>query len=393
VHGLLDFILNIRIADIADIAVVSVLLWIGISWLRTTRARLALIGLVILSGVYLLARQVGMELTAWILQAFVAASILVVVVVFQEDIRRLFEQIAVFGMRRRPLVAVSDQADTIVRALQSLADQKRGALIVIPGREPLERHLDGGIRLRGQVSEPLLLSLFDPNSPGHDGAVVLARDQIELFAAHLPLSTDHAQLGQRGTRHAAALGLAERTDALCLVVSEERGVVSAAQEGRLRVLSRPVQAADEIRGFLSRLAPDESGTSGWSRIAHGWREAAAALGVAVLLWLLAVPGSGVVVVERTARVRVNDLPAGYALEQVEPEEVEVMLSGRRRDLLLMGPEVLEVRVNAVLVELGRRTFALGPEQVSHPPQVEVVAVTPDSVKISVRERKAKPADR
>jgi DNA integrity scanning protein DisA with diadenylate cyclase activity len=97
------------------------------------------------------------------------------------------------------------------------------------------------------VSEPLLLSLFDPGSPGHDGTVLLRGSAVERFAVHLPLSADHAALGPGGTRHAAALGLAERCDAICLVVSEERGTVSVARDGQIRTLARPEDLLLELR--------------------------------------------------------------------------------------------------------------------------------------------------
>jgi DNA integrity scanning protein DisA with diadenylate cyclase activity len=135
-------------------------------------------------------------------------AVLVAVVVFQQDLRRLFERIAALGFRRRLLPAGPDAIDTLVRAIAHLAEHRRGALIVLPGREAVAGHVQGGLPLRADITEPLLLSLFDPHSPGHDGAVIVSGDRLMQFAVHLPLSTDHAQLGQRGTRHAAALGLA-----------------------------------------------------------------------------------------------------------------------------------------------------------------------------------------
>ncbi len=380
----LDLLGTFRLADLADLLVVAVLFGVGITWLRTTRARPALVGVAILGAVYLVAREVGMVLTAWILQGFAAVSVLVLVVVFQEEIRRLFEQIAMLGLRRRPLAEVVDAVDTLTRALAQLATQKRGALVVIPGREPPERHLDGGILLDARISEPLLLSLFDPNSAGHDGAVVLAGDRAKAFAVHLPLSTNHAELGTRGTRHAAGLGLSERCDALCLVVSEERGSLSVARAGKLRTLARPELVGDEIRGFLAELAPTETHRSGLRALAGRWREAGVALALAGVVWVLAVPVSGNAEVERSVPVEIFDLPEGYALESVDPPEVQVLLSGNRRDLLVLAPEMVAVRVNTTLVELGRRTFRVGPSQVSHPPRTEVLAVSPDTVKISLR---------
>jgi hypothetical protein len=279
-----------------------------------------------------------------------------------------------------------DAVDTLVRSLATLAQQRRGALIVLPGREPLESHLDGGIALDGRLSEPLLLSLFDPHSPGHDGAVLVEGERVTRFAVHLPLSSDHLQLGHRGTRHAAALGLSERTDALCLVVSEEHGTISVAQAGRLATLPSAQRAGERIRAFASALSPDPaSGPRAWMGFARRWREALLALPVAAVVWSLAVPGSSQGETERKVPIRVTGLPAGYVLEAVEPSAARVVLSGRRRDLLFLDRGSLEVRVDAMLVELGRRSFAISRENVVHPQQVEVVGVEPATVKLSLRQ--------
>jgi diadenylate cyclase len=386
-----ETLLPIRLVEVVDLAIVWVLVWAGIAWLRTTSARLALAGLAMFVVLYLVASQLGLVLTTWILQGFAAVAVLIAVVIFQQDLRRLFEQIAAIWLRRRTLTAGPDAVDTIVRAIAQLAEHRHGALIVIPGREPVDGHVAGGLELAAHITEPLLLSLFDPHSPGHDGAVIIVGDRAVRFAVHLPLSTNHDQLSQRGTRHAAALGLSERTDALCLVVSEERGTVSVAEGGRLRTLRAPHEAADEIRGFLGRLAPVSSERrAGMRRLLGQWREGALALPLAALLWALAVPGATVIEVERRVAISVNGVPAAYELVGVEPESVQVTLSGRRRDLYLLGPDAVKVRLDALLVELGRRTFALTPANVRHPEVVEVRAIQPDSVKVSLRERQKPP---
>ena len=383
--------LPIRLVEVIDLAVVWVLVWAGIAWLRATPGRLAFAGLGSFVAFYLLARLLGMVLTTWILQGFAAVSVLIAVVVFQQELRRLFEQIAAVWFSRRVRTAGPDAIDTMVRAVAQLAEQRRGALIVIPGREPVEGHIEGGLELDAQISEPLLLSLFDPHSAGHDGALIVAGDRAARFAVHLPLSTKRAQLNQRGTRHAAALGLSERTDALCIVVSEERGTVSVAEDGRLRTLRAPHQTADEIRGFLGHLAP----ASGERRprikwMLGRWRDGLFALPVAALLWLLAVPGATVIEIEREAAVSVHGVPAAYKLDGIDPASVRVTISGRRRDLYFLGPDAVEVRVDALLAELGRRTFALTPANVRHPEAVEVRAIEPDNVRISLHEPRKPP---
>src|SRR5690606_12210602 len=145
--------------------IVAVLLWTALTWVRRARARIALAVVALAVGLYLLARQYQLQMTAWLLQGVFAVGVLILVIVFQDDLRRGLEQLAVWGLRRKPLAAPADAVDAIVGAVRRMASERVGALIVLPGREPLDRHVAGGIELDGRLSEPLLLSLFDPHSP------------------------------------------------------------------------------------------------------------------------------------------------------------------------------------------------------------------------------------
>ena len=367
-----------------DIALVAALLWGAFVWLRRTRARWALLGIAILGAGFLLARQLGLTLTTWVLQGSVVVFVIVLVVHFQEDLRRLVELIGVRGLRRRARTPTPDATDTLIRSIAQLAAARTGALVVLPGREPLDRHITGGTQLDAELSEPLLLSIFDDHSPGHDGAVIVSGNRVRQFGVHLPLSTDHAQVGYGGTRHAAALGLAERTDALCLAVSEERGVTSIAAEGILRSLYHPEELGIEIHRFIERVTPGRRpAREHLSTLLRRWPGVVGALAAAALLWLLVVPGSGVVRAVRSVPVVVENLPEGFALAGVDPEEVEVTVSGPRRSLVLGEANAIEVRVDALLVQLGRRTFQVTPDLVTLPEGFQVHGVNPKQVRLSV----------
>jgi uncharacterized protein (TIGR00159 family) len=376
--------LDFRIADLLDVTIVAALVFAGIVWLRRSRARMAALGIGLVGALYLAVVRLQLQLTAWVLQGFLAVIVIVAIIVFQEDLRRLFERIAVVGLGRRSPSPPPDAVDALTRALERLASSGRGALVVVPGRDPLDRHLDGGIALDGRVSEPLLLSLFDPHSPGHDGAVVVRGDRVERFAVHLPLSSDREQLGGHGTRHAAALGLAERCDAFCIVVSEEHGTLAVAVEGRLRVLHGPHALPAALRRHLAAIAPEPDPRAQWRSLSGRWPEALAAIGVALALWLVRVPGSDVIEVRQPAPVRVENLPEGFEVESVEPSEVEVTLSGTRWDLFRARAEPIAVRLDAVMAQLGRRTFRITPGQVDHPQQVKALSVDPPNIRLSLR---------
>jgi len=165
-----------------------------------------------------------------------------------------------------------------------LANAKTGALIVLQGDEAIESFLENGIFLGGKVSRELLLSIFDTSSPGHDGAVIITGDRVKMFGAHLPLARKAEATKNFGTRHRAALGLAERSDALVIAVSEEKGTVSLAENGEIKAINDENELAFRIHDFLrTRLLEETGGKTSW--IPQGnMREKIVALAIAVLLW-------------------------------------------------------------------------------------------------------------
>lgn len=182
---------------------------------------------------------------------------IVIVIIFQEELRYFFEQVAswslnreIFGVKKK--VLADEDIETLSRAVKDFAREGIGALIVVQGKDIIVRHLEGGHDLNGELSGPLLESIFDPHSCGHDGAVVIAGKTVTKFACHLPLSKNFDKLKKHGTRHAAALGLSELTDALCLVVSEEYGTISVVRKGNIQLLEDPGTTPGYIGEVFSR---------------------------------------------------------------------------------------------------------------------------------------------
>ncbi|NIO09171.1 MAG: hypothetical protein GTO40_14630, partial [Deltaproteobacteria bacterium] len=266
--------MQVGLSDIFDIVLFAALLYMGIVWLRQTRAVLVVLGLFIIGGVYVLASLLGLQLIAWFLQGFFAVFVIIIVVIFQEELRQVFERVALWSLRKKtPRVVESKTADVLVGTLVDFSRDKIGALIVLPGTQPIDRHISGGIGLAGTLSEPLLKSIFDPHSAGHDGAVIVERDQITRFATHLPLSKDFRQLSRVGTRHSAALGLSELTDALCLVVSEERGVISFAREGKLQQIRDTQELVSLLDSFMrEKYFPPVAKKLGVRLLRENWME-------------------------------------------------------------------------------------------------------------------------
>ena len=174
---------------------------------------------------------------------------------FQADLLRLLDQIGSWSLYRRPRDGgdAPEVTDTLTETVAHLADQHTGALIAIRGHQPWERLLRGGIRLDGRLSQPLLVSIFDDSTPGHDGVVLLEGDRVTRFAVHLPLTENLPEASRfGGTRHAAALGLAEQCDALVIVVSEERGTISVAEGEHITELATASELKERLTHFWQR---------------------------------------------------------------------------------------------------------------------------------------------
>jgi diadenylate cyclase len=220
--------------DLVDVLAVSVVIYYLLRLIRGTRAAQMLLGLVFLGAVYYVAGLVGLPTLERILESLLILLPIAAIVLFQQEIRR---GLANFG--RNPLWGFAKQQkvestfNEIVLAATTLASRRIGALIVIERLEGLRNWIENGISLDAVVTYDLLINLFTPDTPLHDGAVIISEDRIAAAACFLPLTFNPELSTELGTRHRAALGITEETDALAVVVSEETGIVSVARNGEL----------------------------------------------------------------------------------------------------------------------------------------------------------------
>ncbi|HMO18205.1 MAG TPA: diadenylate cyclase CdaA [Oligoflexia bacterium] len=217
-----------------DIVLVYYLIYRILLLVRGTRAGRMLLGLAMIGLFYFVAIRLQLPSLTWILSQFLGSVILVVVVLFQDDLRRGLTKVGLMPGLGRDEIEQTDQAiKAISKASSELASRRIGALIAIQREVGLEEFTENAIELDARVSHQLLVSIFLPTSPIHDGAVVISGDRIVAAGSVLPL-TFTAELSYGfGTRHRAALGLSERTDAVVVVVSEETGTISIIREGKV----------------------------------------------------------------------------------------------------------------------------------------------------------------
>jgi diadenylate cyclase len=324
-----------RPADILDIAFISVALYFTLLWLKQQASRSLAVALGIALVVYVLARQTDMYLTSQLFRAGLTAVLVSLVLIFHTDIRRIFERLAAWRLfsSKHGLIASNYSVDILTESIAKLAEDRVGALIVIKGLEPLDRHVRGGVVLNGKISAPLLYGLFITQSPTHDGAVIVEGESMERFGVYLPLSQNVSEGGRAGTRHAAALGLSERSDALVVVVSEERGTIGVAEHGKLDKLESAVNLKGRLQAFYQRMRPSKGASRSLGWFAHNTGIKAAALLIAVGLWWAF--SYRVTTVHRTFAVPIEyrNLPHDYVIDDAGAgvSEARVSLSGPERN--------------------------------------------------------------
>lgn len=230
-----DVFERIDAVAVLDILLISLAIYWLLLLLRGTTAWTVLRGVsLLLVGAFLLARFFDLQVVNWMLENMVTGLVIGVIVVFQPEIRRVLDRLGRTGWQLA--LVRQDQEGTIdvaVRAAARLARQRYGALVVFERETGLQEVIDTGVELNAELSAELLGSIFMPNTPLHDGAAIVRGDQVVAAGCTLPL-TDSALQADLGMRHRAAVGMTEGTDAIVIVVSEERGTLGLAAQGRMR---------------------------------------------------------------------------------------------------------------------------------------------------------------
>lgn len=225
------------IADIVDIIIVAVILYNLLMLTRQTRGSAVLKGLVLLLVVTWISDLLGLTALNWLLMSIIQNGALVLVILFQPEIRKVLEQIGRSAKLEHARDTAKDESthiiDEIIHCLTNLSRRRVGALIVFEQKTGLKDVIETGTTIDAQISAPLLENIFEPNTPLHDGAVVVRGPRVMAGACILTLTEGRGISRELGTRHRAAIGVSETTDAVVLIVSEETGIISMAKGGKL----------------------------------------------------------------------------------------------------------------------------------------------------------------
>jgi uncharacterized protein (TIGR00159 family) len=370
-----------------DFAVLSAALYALLVWARQVRALRVALVVAGLHAAALTARQFDLIITAWVLDAAAVIAIVLLVLLFQGELRHALIRLdSVTSLWTHPATAMGPRFQPMAEAAFTLTRAGLGALIVLVRNEPVSELVRDGVTLDAEVSSELLVALFQKSSPLHDGAVVMDKGRITTAGAILPLTERADVPGHFGTRHRAAMGLAERSDALVIAVSEERGAVTLFEDREARAFPNPTGLVEALRRLLARPP---------ARLALRLRRSVtanlgfkfAALALAAVFWGISFLPTGTTVRTINVPVEFRNVPAGMQIARQSVDHFEVQLRGSNWIMEGVGLGRLVARFNLAGAKEGPLTVALDHANLDLPPGVRLDRASPPAVSVRLAPQK------
>ncbi len=378
--ALLVFFSSLRWRDILDIAINSYILFRLYVLFRGTATFRVLVGLAGLWFVQRLSLSIGLIVTSWAIQGITAAAAIIIIVIFRNEIRTVFQTKNLKGIlwglgTKSP----GPTLDALTAAVFELSEGRVGALLVLPGKDDLEAHVRNCIPWRGLLSKEMIKSIFWPGNPVHDGAAIVEGDRVSKVACILPLSKRTDLPRSFGTRHRAAVGLCEVTDALVIVVSEETGRIGAALGSEFRYFRQPAEFAD----FLKQHHGKRAGNEERERRKERWELTFAATLSFLLIssvWF-GFTRSLDTLVSFEVPVQYGGRRQGLDIVASSDDTVKVQLIGAGALIKSIRPDQVAVNIDLGNAVPGKNTIRIAPADVTLPPGIAVNRVVPGTVEV------------
>ncbi len=381
-----DFFKSITWINVLDIAILSGLIYYPLTWFARTRAVQILITLMCIGLAYFTAFKAGLVLTSYLFQYLWAALIILLVIVFQPEIRAMLDGAAPirFFTTRWSGSTQPTQVEEVVKAAWDLAKDYIGALIVFQRLDGLDHMILKGTTLDAVISAEALITIFQKASPLHDGAVVLRDDRIASASCILPLSTDETLSRRFGTRHRAALGITERSDAIVIVVSEERGEVSLVEHGQLFLFRTSQELRNALQhGLSQRLRTRQRAPVGFiGGLSRNWDVKVLALASAILLWF-AVVGPRWAEVGMSVPIQYANLPSGMEITGKWVDRIDVRVKGSESALANLKPGSVRAVVDLSHLVPGLNFIQISENNLLVPPGISIKQIRPSNLHLII----------
>jgi uncharacterized protein (TIGR00159 family) len=376
-----------------DIGIMTTIVYHAYRHFRATRAMRILMGIVILGLGYLVAQRAGLFLTSWLLWGAWVTALIFFIVIFQGEIRQILEQLdlrppVTAFLRWGSRVELPDESlAPIADVVFTLASKQCGALMVLEQREPLDPLLQSpGEVLDALISPRLVETLFTPPTPLHDGALYIRGDRIYRAGCVLPLSEKRLLAPFFGTRHRAALGIAEQSDASVVVVSEERGTVSVVENGMLTTVHTPAELLKWLKNH--RGVREDLPQRTWplrTLVSNNWRLKLTALAAVSLLWFVLVERQNTEV-GFSVPLAYRNVPPDLMIEDKDVQEVYVSVRGSPEILNFLDTKRLRITLNLRGVKEGWHRYTISANDINLPLGLQLADMSPSELKLRLSKR-------
>jgi uncharacterized protein (TIGR00159 family) len=372
---------SMRWQDVLDIGINSYILFRFYVLFRGTNVLRVLFGLACIWFAQKIAVSMGLIVTSWISQGIIAAAAIIVVVIFRNEIRAVLQTKNIKAILwELPHRSITTPVEIIADSVFELSRKQIGALIVLPGKDNLEDLVQSGIQWQGVVSKEMITSIFWPDNPVHDGAALIQGNRVQQVGCILPLSKRGDLPSRYGTRHRAALGLAENSDVLVLVVSEERGDILLAQGSRLKTIRRKETLERRMREHAGmRLRPGQ-------RLLYDKLEMGLASIVSVIfimgIWFGITRGLDILDSFEVPVEYMNRDPAKEIVD-TSVHAVKLSLGGSRSLIRSISPDQLRVTINLSNSVNGKNAFAITRDNITLPAGVILKDVIPETLEVTL----------
>jgi diadenylate cyclase len=379
--GFLIFLQSIRWQDVVDITLNSYILFRCYVIFRITNAFRILIGLALLWIFQRLAVSIGLIVTSWVIQGITAVAALIIIVVFRNEIRSVFQvkniKTLFWGL---PQQSFHTPVQIIADSVMDLARKRIGALIVFPGKEDINEKIQNGILWDGAISKEMITSIFWEDNPVHDGAIIIEGDRIHEVGVILPLSHRQELPSYYGTRHRAAVGLAESTDSLVVVVSEERGTIQIVKGSAIMPVLKKDDLEKHLQQHLGLVVKDPSGQK------KEKTEIRIAAVVAVILitsvWLSITRGLDSLVTFEIPIEYMNRNP-GMEILDASVNSIKIQLGGSGPLMRTLRPDHVRVKIDLGKSVVGQNIYTITNENISLPPGIILKSFDPAVVDVTL----------
>ncbi|NNK84043.1 MAG: hypothetical protein HKO91_00640 [Desulfobacterales bacterium] len=387
----LDLIPAPTLRDVADILFLTFVTYQLYVWFRETRALRVLIGLLVLGAIYSLAKMWGFFLTTRVFQVLWQVLLILLLILFQSEIRQVLEKVSPLRfLRTRKRSFHGAFVKSLIRTVFELADEKTGALIVLVRNDNPDEFIHSGHTIMALPESSLIKTIFSRHTPAHDGAIILSQDYITQMGCVLPLSEKKGIPEHYGTRHRAALGISEKTDAVCIVVSEERSEVSTVTAGEIKTWEEPEHLAKQLKDWLGITESPSVKPKEYLKLAFvkNWGAKLGALAMVSVAWLI-LASQQEVKIDMIAQVKHVNIPAELILGPHSAKSVSLTLSGSRNSIKALKAQGVGVYVDLERLSSGAHQIMLSAKNIDLPLGISVNNVRPKSIRINLEPLKKK----